>query len=112
MGDGAYSDTHGAFQSNTSGPGGNTALTGREGTAAKNPVAQAAGRTGTDPTEPVGDQLRTTRISDPATSTEGRTDVSGQGQGAGGATHTGEVDEHGNPPKMGITEKIKQFISS
>jgi hypothetical protein len=41
LGEGAYADTHGAFSSNTTGPKGNTALTGREGNVEKNPVAQA-----------------------------------------------------------------------
>ncbi|WVQ99195.1 hypothetical protein IAU59_006327 [Kwoniella sp. CBS 9459] len=38
---GAYADTEGPFQGNTSGPGGNTALTGREGNPENNPVARA-----------------------------------------------------------------------
>ncbi|WWC70426.1 uncharacterized protein I206_104377 [Kwoniella pini CBS 10737] len=40
---GAYADESGPFKGNTSGPGGNTALTGREGTnpSADNPVARA-----------------------------------------------------------------------
>ena len=45
---GAYADTHGRFQGNKSGPGGNTALTGREGTFENNPVAQAKSAAGED----------------------------------------------------------------
>lgn len=43
-GQGAYHDSDGRYQTNTSGPAGNTALTGREGTAENNPVAQAQSR--------------------------------------------------------------------
>lgn len=41
---GAYADSHGHFKGNTSGPNGHTALTGREGTVEKNPVASAKSR--------------------------------------------------------------------
>ncbi|KAL7421503.1 hypothetical protein Q5752_003272 [Cryptotrichosporon argae] len=47
----AYRDDNAAFQNNTSGPDGRTALTGREGTTEKNPVAQAKSHeTGADTT--------------------------------------------------------------
>lgn len=53
---GAYEDTSGPFKGNTSGPGGNTALTGREGSTGQNPVAQAShtGATSGDATGRVG----------------------------------------------------------
>jgi hypothetical protein len=38
---GAYNDSDGHFKHNTDGPGGNNALTGREGDVSKNPVAQS-----------------------------------------------------------------------
>jgi hypothetical protein len=41
---GAYADSHGTMEGNTSGPKGNTALTGREGNLDENPVAQAKSR--------------------------------------------------------------------
>lgn len=45
---GAYGDEAAHFKGNTSGPAGNTALTGREGTQENNPVAQAKSRAGED----------------------------------------------------------------
>lgn len=41
---GAYADSHGPVEGNTSGPKGHTALTGREGNLDENPVAQAKSR--------------------------------------------------------------------
>jgi hypothetical protein len=77
---GAYGDETGAFKGNTSGPGGNTALTGREGNQENNPVAQAKSQAGKDVD-----------------------DVHGAGSHAGTATH----DTH---EKKGIVEKIKDAI--
>jgi hypothetical protein len=45
-GEGAYADTHGVTEVNSSGPKGNPALTGREGNVAENPVAQKHGMAG------------------------------------------------------------------
>lgn len=78
---GAYSDTQGNFQGNTSGPGGNSALTGREGNVENNPVAQA--KSATD-----GTHSSTT----------------------GTHTGTGAVDEHGEPHKAGLMEKVKHAV--
>ena len=45
----AYTDTQGLYKLNTSGPGGKSALTGREGNFEDNPVAKATGAgAGTD----------------------------------------------------------------
>lgn len=41
---GAYADSDGPVEGNTSGPKGHTALTGREGNLNENPVAQAKSR--------------------------------------------------------------------
>ncbi|KAK4684457.1 hypothetical protein P7C73_g5720, partial [Tremellales sp. Uapishka_1] len=49
-GTGAYQDTDRTFNSNTSGPGGNSALTGREGNFEKNPVSGVTGGTDTSNT--------------------------------------------------------------
>lgn len=43
-GKGAYHDSDGLFKTNTDGPSGHTALTGREGDLEKNPVAQSQSR--------------------------------------------------------------------
>ncbi|ORX36906.1 hypothetical protein BD324DRAFT_477498 [Kockovaella imperatae] len=43
LGKGAYEDEQAHYQSNTSGPSGHSALTGREGDISNNPVAQAKG---------------------------------------------------------------------
>ncbi|WRT66135.1 uncharacterized protein IL334_003088 [Kwoniella shivajii] len=79
---GAYADTEGTFKNNTSGPGGNTALTGREGTTDQNPVAQA---------KSAGHEV---------------------GSGPTGATsaHTGTGAEGVEPHKKGIVEKIKDML--
>jgi hypothetical protein len=45
-GKGAYNDDDAHFKTNTDGPSGHSALTGREGTTHKNPVAQAKGEAG------------------------------------------------------------------
>jgi len=87
--DGAYVDTDKYAQQNTSGPGGNSALTGREGTTSANPVAQAQAH-GANVGPNAGHQ-------------------SGLSHGAAG-TGVADVDEHGNPKKKGIVEKIKDAI--
>jgi hypothetical protein len=78
---GAYADTHGRFEGNTTGPSGNTALTGREGNPAHNPVAQA----------------------------KSHGDVSGTGV----TTQAGETatNEHGEPHKKGVVDKIKDVLT-
>ena len=43
-GKGAYHDSDGLFKTNTDGPSGHSALTGREGDLEKNPVAQVKSR--------------------------------------------------------------------
>lgn len=87
---GAYNDDNAHFKSNTSGPGGNSALTGREGTLENNPVAQAQSR------------------GENAGATAGGAGLSHGGQGVG--VHEG-VDEHGNTQKKGILEKVKEALT-
>jgi len=79
---GAYSDTHGNFQGNTSGPGGHSALTGREGNVENNPVAQAKSRV------------------------EGENTT-----GAGAGTGTGAAVSS-EPKKEGLMEKIKHAVGA
>ncbi|WVR07254.1 hypothetical protein IAU60_004295 [Kwoniella sp. DSM 27419] len=77
---GAYADSEGPFKGNTSGPGGNTALTGREGTdSSRNPVAQAAN------------------------------DGKAIGTAPAGASSRPGVDEHAHE-KKGLMEKVKDAV--
>jgi len=86
---GAYADTEGRFANNTTGPGGNSALTGREGTIENNPVAQASGK------------MSSANDSDLVSST---------GQGTGKDENM--LDEHGAAPKQGFAEKLKGFFTA
>jgi hypothetical protein len=76
---GAYADTHGRFQGNANTQG--TALTGREGNIANNPVAQAQSRSG---------------------------DATGPGTVAGTGTATGEEEGH---EKKGFVQKVKDALT-
>ncbi|OCF42777.1 hypothetical protein I317_03379 [Kwoniella heveanensis CBS 569] len=81
---GAYADTEGPFQGNTSGPGGNTALTGREGNPENNPVARAKSSGETIGDAPSGTSTRP------------------------GVDETATGTEHAE--KKGIFEKIKEVL--
>jgi len=100
LGSGAYADTEGAFQSNKSGPGGNTALTGREGNVQRNPVAQATG----------GDRVTEDDVGVGGTS--GKIGDTGGVYNTVGNEHEGQLDADGNPPKKGFTEKVKEMFSA
>lgn len=83
---GAYTDDKGHFKVNTDGPGGNTALTGREGTAENNPVAQAQAK--------AGDTVGSGSNSATATPSKGASTAS----------------QAGSEKKKGIFQKIKDAL--
>lgn len=92
---GAYADSDGPVEGNTSGPKGHTALTGREGNLAENPVAQAKSR-GTDETTGTSVNDGVHKTHDPVGSHETHADRAG---------HAGE-GEH-----KGFMEKVKDAFT-
>ncbi|KAK6910317.1 hypothetical protein I203_104349 [Kwoniella mangroviensis CBS 8507] len=97
---GAYADETGPFKGNTSGPGGNTALTGREGTnpSEDNPVARAKSAGQEIGSKPEGTS------SHPGVAHG----VTNQLEGKEGQEGTSVAQEHGE--KKGLLQKIKEAI--
>ncbi|WWD02740.1 hypothetical protein V865_000782 [Kwoniella europaea PYCC6329] len=97
---GAYADDNGPFKGNTSGPGGNTALTGREGTnpSEDNPVARAKSAGQEIGSKPEGTS------SHPGVAHG----VTNQLEGKEGQEGTSVSQEHGE--KKGLLQKIKDAI--
>ncbi|WWC89565.1 uncharacterized protein L201_004489 [Kwoniella dendrophila CBS 6074] len=97
---GAYADEQGPFKGNTSGPGGNTALTGREGSnpESDNPVARAKSAG-----QEVG-AAPSSASSHPGVAQGVRNELSGKE----GQEGTSVAHEHGE--KKGLLQKIKDAI--
>ncbi|WVQ67905.1 uncharacterized protein L199_006110 [Kwoniella botswanensis] len=97
---GAYADDNGPFKGNTSGPGGNTALTGREGTnpSEDNPVARAKSAGQEIGSKPEGTS------SHPGVAHG----VTNQLEGKEGQEGTSVSQEHGE--KKGLLQMIKDAI--
>lgn len=89
---GAYTDTHGHYETNASGPMGNSALTGREGNIDNNPVAQAK--------QAAGQSIHDVHTGTGATNTGTHTTPA----------KTSGASEAGSEKKKGIFQKIKDAL--